>query len=97
MTIIFVANSCFDKVLKRLDTDDLVLSKWFPENFIKLSEGRCHLLIFGTIQSNIKIKIGEAGVEKSSEEKQLGVIVDKFISRVIFRAYVRELVRNCMP
>ena len=65
---IFAANSCLDKVLERLETDALVLSKWFPENFLKLNEGKYHLLAFGTIQSSIKIKIGEAIVEESSEE-----------------------------
>ena len=44
---------------------------------MKLNERKCHLLTFGTIQSNIKIKIGEAIVEESSKEKLLGVILDK--------------------
>ena len=38
---------------------------------MKLNEGKCYLLTFGTIQSNIKIKIGEAIIEESSEEKLL--------------------------
>ena len=75
-TTIFAADSCLDKVLERLETDDLVLSKW-SESFIKLIEGKCHLLTFGTIQSNTKIKIGEAIVEESSEEQLLGVILGK--------------------
>ena len=54
-----------------------ILSKWFPENFMKLNAGKCHLLTFGTNQDDIKIKIGEAIVEESSEEKLLGVIIDK--------------------
>ena len=58
-TTIFAANSCLDKVLERLETASLVLSKWYPENVLKLDEGKCHLLAFGTIQSNSNIKIGE--------------------------------------
>ena len=65
-TTIFATDSCLDKVLQRLETDALFLSKWFSENFMKLNEGKCHLLTFGTIRSNIKIKIGEAIVEESS-------------------------------
>ena len=38
---------------------------------MKLNEGKCHLLTFGTKQDDIKIKIGEAIVEESSEEKLL--------------------------
>ena len=61
-------------------------------------EGKYHLLNFGTIQSNIKIEIGEGIVKEISEEKLLGVILDKKLKfKVIFQAYVRKLVRNCMP
>ena len=76
-TTIFAADSCLDKVLERLETNAAVLSKWCPENFMELNEGKCHLLTFGTIQNNIKNKIGEAIVEESSEEKLLGVILGK--------------------
>ena len=95
-TIIFAADSCLDNVLERLETGALVFSKWFPENFMKLNGGKCQLLTFGTIQSNIKIKIGEAIVEERAVEKPLGVILDQnLISEVTFHAYIRELVRNC--
>ena len=49
-TTIFAADCQLDSVLERLETDALVLSKWFPENFMKLNEGKCHLLTFGTSQ-----------------------------------------------
>ena len=45
-TTTFTADCQLDKVLERLETDALVLSKWFPENFMKLNEGKCHLLTF---------------------------------------------------
>ena len=53
---------------------------------MKLNEGKCHLLTFGTIQANINIKIGEAIVEESSEEKLLGVILDKKLN---FKSYFK--------
>ena len=56
-TTIFAADICLDKVLEQLETHALILSKWFPENYMKLNEGKCHLLAFGTIQSNNTIKI----------------------------------------
>ena len=59
-TTILAADNCLDKVLERLETGAFVLSKWFQENFMKLNEGKSHMQTFGTIQSNIKIKIGEA-------------------------------------
>ena len=94
-TTIFAADCQLDKVLERLETDALILSKWFPENFMKLNAGKCHLLTFGTNQDDIKIKIGEAIVEESSEEKLLGVI-QILISKVTSPIYAKEPAKNCM-
>ena len=46
---------------------------------------------FGTIQRIIQIKIGEAIVEKSSEEKLLGVILDKKLN---FNSHFSSLCRR---
>ena len=46
---------------------------------------------FGTIQSIIKIRIGEAIVEESSEEKLLGVILDKKLN---FKGHISSLCKR---
>ena len=58
---------------------------------MKLNEGKCHLLTFGTIQSNVTIKIEEAIIEESSDEKLLGVIFDKKLN---FRSHISSLCRR---
>ena len=58
---------------------------------MKLNEGKCHLLTFGKIQSNIKLKIGEAIVEEISEEKLLGVILDKKLN---FKSHISGLCKK---
>ena len=58
---------------------------------MKLNEGQCHLLTFGAIQSNIKIKIGEASVEESSEEKLLGMISDMKLN---FESHISSLFKR---
>ena len=90
-TTIFAADCQLDSVLERLETDALVLSKWFPENFMKLNEGKCHLLTFGTSQDDIKITVGEAIVKESSEEKLLGVTIDKNLN---FKSHVSNLCKR---
>ena len=90
-TTIFAADCQLDSVLERLETDALVLSKWFPENFMKLNEGKCHLLTFGTRQDDIKITVGEAIVKESSEEKLLGVTIDKNLN---FKSHVSNLCKR---
>ena len=90
-TTIFAADCQLDRVLERLETDALVLSKWFPENFMKLNEGKCHLLTFGTSQDDTKITVGEAIVKESSEEKLLGVTIDKNLN---FKSHVSNLCKK---
>ena len=90
-TTIFAAYCQLDKVLERLETDALVLSKWFPENFMKSNEGKCHLLTFGTSQDDIKITVGGAIVKESSEEMLLGVAIDKSFN---FKSHVSNLFKR---
>ena len=45
-----------------------------------LNEGKCHLLTFGISQDDIKTTVGESIVKESSEEKLLGVIIDKTVN-----------------
>ena len=90
-TIIFAADCQLDRILERLETHALVLSKWFPENFMKFNEEKCHLLTFGTSQDDIKIKVGEAIVKESSEEKLLLVTIDKNLN---FKSYVSNLCKR---
>ena len=58
---------------------------------MKLNDGKCHLLTFGTIQSIITIKIGEAIVEERSEGKLLGVVLDKKLN---FRSHISNLCKR---
>ena len=65
---------------------------------MKLNEGKCNLLTFGTSQDDIKITVGENIVKESSEEKLLGVTIDKNLN---FKSHVSNLckkpAKNCMP
>ena len=74
----------------------LSYQSWFPENVMKLNDGKSYLFAFGTIQSNIEIEVAEAIVEESSEEKLLGVM-KILVSKVIFQAYIQQLARKCRP
>ena len=58
---------------------------------MKLNEGKCHLLTFGTSQDDIKITVGEAIVKESSEEKLLGVTTDKDLN---FKNHVSNLCKR---
>ena len=59
-----------NRVISKLEIDLALSSKWFYDNYMKLNEGRCHLVSIGTNHADaISIKIGSSTI--------LGVIIDK--------------------
>ena len=65
---------------------------------MKLNEDKCHLMIFGRKSDEVSIKIGEANVKESKEEKLLGIIFNQTLS---FKQYVKHFakkpIKNFMP
>ena len=46
-TTIFACDPDLDTIIKQLEEDSSVIVKWFPDNFLKLNNDKCHLMIFG--------------------------------------------------
>ena len=59
------------EVTLRLGNDTIKLSNWFAENFMKLNEEKCHLLVLGENNIEISINIGTSVIKESKEEKLL--------------------------
>ena len=64
----------------RLEQDANRLTAWFPENYVKLNEDKCHFILFGACKERANIRVGEAQIEESDEEKLLGITFDKKLS-----------------
>ena len=58
---------------------------------MKLKEDKCHLMIFGGKSNEVPIKIGEANVKESKEEKLLGTLFDKTLG---FKQHVKTLCKK---
>ena len=48
-TTILVCDNQLENIQNRLEQDALELSGWFRENYMKLNDDKCHLLVFGDI------------------------------------------------
>ena len=75
--------SCDHKVktvITKLEQSANHLAKWFPENLMKLNEGKYHLIIIGTRKEKVSMSVGQVQIEESDEEKLLGVTLDKKLS-----------------
>ena len=87
-TTIFTCHPDLDTIIKQLEEDSSVLVKWFSDNFLKLNDDKCHLMIFGDKSTETTISIGNSRINESDYEKSLGVTFDKKLS---FKKLVEDL------
>ena len=64
-------------LIRRLEHDCLLAIDWFDNNYMKLNEDKCHVLMAGFRHEVLYANIGTAQIWESKEEKLLGVIIDK--------------------
>ena len=80
-----------ENVVAKLENEALAVSEWFPNNRLKLDEDKCHLMIFSGKSNEVSVKIGEANVKESKQEKPLGIIFDQTLS---FKQHVKTLCKK---
>ena len=51
--------------------------EWFELNYMELNQDKCHFLILGHTPEHLWVKVGEHVIWESSQEKLLGLIIDK--------------------
>ena len=90
-TTIYACNSDLNTIINRLEIDSAVLAKWFVENYMKLNEDKCHLMIFGNKCKGSVANIGNSTSTESNYEKLLGVTFDKKVS---FTKHVKDLCKK---
>ena len=73
-------NACdmsLHELVRRLEHDSLLAIEWFQNNYMKLNEDKCHLLISCFKHETIWANIGTNKVRESDEEKLLGLNIDR--------------------
>ena len=80
-TTIHSCDKSLDFITHKLANVCNVVLEWFADNFMKLNADKCHLMFLGQrCDDSVTVKIGNAHVVNSSEEKLLGVHIDSKIS-----------------
>ena len=90
-TTIFACHPDLDNIIKQLEEDSTVIVKWFSDNFLKLNDDKCRLMIFGGKSTEATVTIGNSKINKSDYEKLLGVTFDKKLS---FKKHVEDLYKK---
>ena len=88
---IYCSHKELQEVTLRLENDTVKLSNWFAENFMKLNEEKCHLLVLVEKDLEISINIGTSVIKESKEEKLLGVLIDQKLN---FKQHLNTVCRK---
>ena len=73
-------NACdmsLENLLRRLEHNSHLAIEWFKQNYMKLNERKCHLLISGFKHEVLWANIGGKKTWESKEEKLLGLYIDR--------------------
>ena len=73
----YACDKTLENLFHRLEYDTLSAIIWFENNYMKLNQSKCHLLISGTTNEHLWAKVGDNMIWESSQEKLLGLTIDK--------------------
>ena len=79
-TTLYDCNKSLQNVLNCLERHTPKIITWFPDNYMKLNEEKWHLMTFSKSSTDTSIHVANAEIKESSEEKLLGVTLDKHLT-----------------
>ena len=76
-TTLSACSLSLEELLRDLENDTLSAIIWFENNYMKLNQDKCHFLVSGNVVEHLWVKVGDEMIWESTEEKLLGVTIDK--------------------
>ena len=90
-TTFYVSDKDLNTLIIRLEHDTALAVDWFENNFMKLNQGKCHLLVSRHKHETVWAKIGETKIWGSNKQKLLGVVIDRNLN---FDEYIFDLCKK---
>ena len=76
-TTFYVCDKDLNTSINRLEHDTALAVEWFENNFIKLNQDKCHLLVFERKHETVWAKMGETKIWESNKQKLLRVVINR--------------------
>ena len=80
-----------NSLIKRLEHDSFLVIEWFENNNMKLNQDKCHLLISGYKNENVRANIGNEKIWEGNKQKLLGLDIDRSLN---FNEHISFLCRK---
>ena len=76
-TTLYLCDKDLNTLINRLEHDTALAVEWFENNFMKLNQDKCHLLVPEHKHETLWAKIGETKIWESNKQNLLGVVIDR--------------------
>ena len=76
-TTFYVCDKDLSVLINRLEHDTSLAVEWFENNFMKLNQDKCLLLVSGHKHETVWAKIGETKIWEGNKQKLLAVVIDR--------------------
>ena len=87
----YAIDSNVESVITSLEDDATTLIRWFQDNYLKMNEDKCHLLITNQEEESKIAHIGDEIIKNSQSNKLLGITIDNEIN---FNKHVSTLCKK---
>ena len=85
---IYACDTTIELVIDKLEKHSFEIASWYSNNFMKLNEEKCHVMLYGDKSNDHSVNVGQALIKESIEEKLLGATLDK---RLSFETHTQQL------
>ena len=85
----YAIESNIKQLITILERNTKKIVEWYGENYMKLNDDKCHLLI--TSSTATSAKVGDHNITNSASEKLLGITIDNQLN---FNEHVTKLCKN---
>ena len=90
-TTFYASDKDLNSLIDRLEHDSHLAIQWFENNYVKLNQDKCHLLVSGFKYKIIWANIGKSKIWESKKQKLLGAEIDRTLS---FDEYIVSLCKK---
>ena len=73
----YVRDKDLNTLINRIEHDTALVVERFENNFMKLNQDKCHLIVSGHKHETVWAEIGEKKIWESNKRKLLGVAIDR--------------------
>ena len=88
---LYACDISLKNLIEKLESSAASVINWFENNYMKLNDSKCDLLVCGRKEEIIIANIGNSSIVESHEVKLLGITIDRELK---FKSHLMSICRK---